>query len=319
MSDKHDRDEREHDETEPLGPDSRGSGGVTTDFSFDGDFDITDDDEAVDLSRVHADDEFLNMVGAAEPDQSDELADDELAALLLSWRREVDGTPIGELVDPKLAVATVQAARVRKKRRPRLLAPVAAAAAVLAIAFAGMGIAARDAQPGDTLWGLTRVLYSEHARSVEAAAAVRTDLEHAKEALAEGKVAEAKSRLDNAENELSSVMSEDGQADLQAEHAELSAQLPDKPADGASSPPSANPTTVPDPGLTTAPQPPPDTTTPSTPPTDTTTTPPPTDTTTSEPGRNETPPNTGQGPASTPAAGPAGTANVEAVPATDTP
>jgi hypothetical protein len=318
VSEQHDRDERDLDETEPLGPASRAAGRVSTEVSFDADFDLTDDD-AVDLARVHADDEFLTMVGAAEPDLADELANDELAALLLSWRREVDGAPIAELVDAKLAVATVHAARARKRRRPRLLAPVAAAAAVLAIAFAGMGIAARDAQPGDTLWGLTRVLYAEHARSVEAAAAVRKDLEHAREALAAGNVVEAKSRLDEAESELTAVSSEDGQADLQARHAELMAQLPDKPADGASSPPSANPTTNPDPGLTTAPQPPPqDTTSSSSPPADTSTSPP-TDTTTSESGRNETPPGTGNGPGGEPASTPAGTAGAEAVPATDTP
>jgi hypothetical protein len=202
-------------------------------------------DEVVDFSQVHADDAFLDALGAAEPDADGAFADDRLAALLLSWRQDVDAEPIHELVDPKLAVATVQAARVRQRRGPRLLAPLAAAAAVLTIAFAGVGLAARDAQPGDTLWGLTRVLYSDHARSVEAAAAVRTDLREAQEALSKGKVAEAKSMLDQARHALPTVASEDGQADLVAQHAALLAKLPDNPAVGAPPPPAASPSTAP--------------------------------------------------------------------------
>jgi hypothetical protein len=223
------------------------------------------DDEAIDFSLVHADDEFLDALGAAQPDQNGEFADDKRAALLLSWRHDVDDEPIPELVDPKLAVVTVQAARIRQRRGPRLLAPIAAAAAVLAIVFAGVGLAARDAQPGDTLWGLTRVLYADHARSVEAAAAVRVDLRDAEEALAKGRVAEAKTMLDEARHTLPTVSTEDGKADLQAQHEALVAKLPGNPAVDPASPPAANPTTAPT-GGTTAP------TSPSTPPADTSTT-----------------------------------------------
>lgn len=207
-----------------------------------------DEFDSVDIAMVHADDEYLDALATAYGDPADRpesLADDELSRLLLAWREEVDSEPIGELVDTKLAVATVRAARARHRRRPRLLVPVAAAAAVLAIAFAGVGLAARDAQPGDTLWALTEVLYADHARSVEAAAAVRTELADAQQALAEGRVAEARSSLNKAEEVLPSVRSEDGQADLEAQHASLVAQLPGGSSDGAEPPPSADPTTAP--------------------------------------------------------------------------
>jgi hypothetical protein len=177
---------------------------------------------------------------------------------------------------------------------------------VLAIVFAGVGLAARDAQPGDTLWGLTRVLYADHARSVEAAAAVRTDLREAEEALANGKVAEAKSMLDEASHALPTVASEDGKDDLQAQHAALVAQLPDKPAGDASPPPNPAPTTVPPTGTS---DPLPTTVNPA-PTTDpTTTNPTPTTdptTTTTESGRIETTPNTvpGTDPATEPAKAP---------------
>ena len=268
-------------------------------------------DDPIDFSLVHADDEFLDVLGAAQPDQDGTFADDKLAALLLSWRHDVDAEPIHELVDPKLAVATVQAARIRQRRGSRLLAPIAAAAAVLAIVFAGVGLAARDAQPGDTLWGLTRVLYADHARSVEAANAVRADLQEAQAALANGRVAEAKSMLDQAGHQLPTVSTEDGKADLAAQHAALVAKLPDNPAEGVSPPPAASPTAAP-PSGTTGPvttTPPDPTTDPTTSPTTTTTDPSPT-TTESGSGRVETTPNkvpnTGDnGPATEPAKTPA--------------
>jgi hypothetical protein len=53
--------------------------------------------------------------------------------MLLSGRPDVDSEPIHELVDPKLAVVTVRAARMRQRRSTRFFAPLAAAAAVLAI------------------------------------------------------------------------------------------------------------------------------------------------------------------------------------------
>jgi hypothetical protein len=265
-------------------------------------------EDAVDFSLVHADDEFLDALGAGQPDPDGRFADDRLAALLLSWREDVDAEPIANLVEPKLAVATVRAARARQRRAPRLLAPFAAAAAVLAIAFAGVGLAARGAEPGDTLWGLTRVLYSDHARSVEAAQAVKSDLTKAEAALANGQVTEAKSMLDAARTALPTVASEDGQADLRAQHDALVAQLPESPAAGVLPPPAASPTTLPASGSTVASNPTTTTTTTAPPSVETTTTPAPTTTTTTttttEAGRIETDPSAGdENPKSDPGSG----------------
>ena len=202
------------------------------------------DAEQPDLALVHADDEYLDMLGGLDLDRldGDRSNGDQLASLLVAWRQDIDAEPVAELVDEELAVVTVQAARIRRRHRPRLLVPIAAAAAVLAVAFAGFGLAARDAQPGDTLWALTKVLYADHARSVEAAAAVRTDLRDAQALLAEGRVDDARSRLDDAHATLPTVSSEDGQKDLEAQHASLVAQLPGNPSDNVPDPPSPNPT-----------------------------------------------------------------------------
>lgn len=66
-----------------------------------------------DFSQVQADDALLDDLGAAKPAAP---AGDEVALLLLLWRNSVDAIPIGELASTRLAVATVRAARERRRR-----------------------------------------------------------------------------------------------------------------------------------------------------------------------------------------------------------
>jgi hypothetical protein len=185
---------------------------------------------AADLSAVQADDALLDALGGSDPKMADGLGNFELNALLLAWRRDIDSEPLADLVDTDTAVAAVQTAALlqrhtRHGRRHRMLVPVAAAAAVLAIAFTGTGLAARDAHPGDTLWGLTKVLYADHARSVEAAATARVDLQNANIALAGGRIDDARRALDAAQAALKQVAVEDNLDQLTRQHRELSAQL----------------------------------------------------------------------------------------------
>ena len=208
-----------------------------------------------DLSAMHADDALLDALGGSDPQVADDLGDQELNALLLAWRRDIDSEPLAELVDTDTAVTTVKAAAMaqRHKRRPRrlrILVPVAAAAAVLAIAFTGTSIAARDAQPGDTLWGLTKVLYADHARSVEAASAARTDLQQASIALSQGRVAEAQQALAEAAAKLTQVSAEDNLDQLMLEHKQLTAMLQTPAAP-------TSPSTSTEPSTPSAPPPPP--------------------------------------------------------------
>ncbi|MEV6243151.1 anti-sigma-D factor RsdA [Lentzea sp. NPDC051838] len=243
---------------------------------------------ADDLSAVQADDRLLDALGSATPGAAGSLVDDELNALLLAWRNEVETAPFGELVDTETAVATIQAARPQPVSRHRFLIPLASAAAVLAIAFTGVSLVARDAQPGDALWGLTRVLYSEHAKSIEAAAIINTDLESARLALREGKVSEAREKLNKVEASLGSVSTADGKAQLEEKHAELQKELATNTSATTTSPttpPATQPTepTKPStPSSTTTTDP----TTTTTPPPTTTTPPPPT----SAGGENPPPP-----------------------------
>ena len=241
----------------------------------------------LDLAALRSDDALLNALGnASSPGAATE---PELNALLLSWRRDVGEEPIPELVDTETAMRTIFAAAHRNRRKPRFLVPLASAAAVLVIVFTGVGLAARDAQPGDALWSLTQVLYSDHARSVLAADTVRTELSHATAALHEGHYSAAATALEQAQQALPSVDNEDGQADLQAQQQNLLNQLAQ--STGNDSLPITAPSS-PDNSITAALS---ATTTPSAPPT-TTTTVPPTTTPSDPPSTSDTPTTTDSSP-----------------------
>jgi len=229
-----------------------------------------------DLSAINADDALLDALGGSDPEVADDLGDQELNAVLLAWRRDIDSEPLAELVDTDTAVITVKAATLaqrhgKRARRRRLLVPVAAAAAVLAIAFTGTSIAARSAQPGDTLWGLTKMLYADHARSVEAASAARTDLQQASIALAQGNIFAAQQALAAAAVKLKQVAEEDNLRQLMAEHKQLSdmlqhpsqTQTPPPPVTSVTPPPSSS-TTPPSSSVPTTTTTPPSSTSPST-------------------------------------------------------
>ncbi|WP_328613637.1 anti-sigma-D factor RsdA [Amycolatopsis sp. NBC_00355] len=220
---------------------------------------------AADLTAVQADDALLDALGGSDPALADGLGDQELNALLVAWRRDIDSEPLAELVDVDTAVRTVTTAALAQRhassgRRRRLLVPVAAAAAVLAIAFTGTGLAARSAEPGDTLWGLAKVLYSDHTHSVEAAANAKLDLEKANLALAGGDLATARQALQDAQTALSQVSDEDNKGQLMEQHRQLAAQLqnPDAPVQGPTQttstpvPPGASSTQVPPAGSATS-------------------------------------------------------------------
>ncbi|WP_020496317.1 anti-sigma-D factor RsdA [Sciscionella marina] len=193
---------------------------------------MTGADEAgstVDLSALQADDALLDALGSGDSELSGPMSRHRVDALLLAWRREVDAEPIGELVDTETAARVVTEANEeltgRGRRKRRFLVPLTSAAAVLLIGFTVVGIAARSAMPGDTLWGVTQVLYSDHATSVEAAANVRKDLAQAKVALHSGNSDRCRVMLNQVGDSLRDVRDEDGRKQLSDSREQLSDQL----------------------------------------------------------------------------------------------
>jgi hypothetical protein len=173
--------------------------------------------EPVDLVAVQADDELINALAAgmsvSSPGVGGYDADDRVAAILAAWKADVDAEPIPELVDVDTAVSTVLAARP-PSGRTRHLVPVAAAAAFLVLAIGGVSVTSYNAQPDDALWGISKVLYSERAESVEAAARVEERIDNAKDALASGQPVLAAQELAQAEKDLETVRPQEGQDEL---------------------------------------------------------------------------------------------------------
>ncbi|MGJ7905433.1 hypothetical protein ACOQFL_03010 [Actinopolyspora sp. H202] len=199
--------------------------------------DAETDEEPVDLARLRADDELLDMLGQSGGPSGSAGAGADVEELLLAWRRDVDATPMGELVDVERAAAAVEAGRPKRRSRvPRLrhLVPVASAAAVLMIGFTGVGLAARDAAPGDALWGVTQVLYSDRAASAAAASRAQSQLDVASQAWQNGHEEAAETALHRAEEQLDTIDPGERRSDLRAAHASLSAKF-DRPAEAPGS------------------------------------------------------------------------------------
>ena len=207
-------------------------------------------EKPADLAALQADDALLDLIGGGQYVPSE--SDDELTRVLAAWRREVHAEPTRELVDTSTAMSVIRAAARRPaRRRHPLPGSVAAAAAMVVIAFSGVGLVAKSAQPGDHLWGVTQVLYSDYARSVETAAAVRTELNEAKVALNQGHPERARAALAHVQQQLPAIGESEGLTDLTARHRQLEQKLnepqgpqatpPSAPAPGSSTPSSAAP------------------------------------------------------------------------------
>ncbi|MHA6785293.1 anti-sigma-D factor RsdA [Pseudonocardia saturnea] len=190
-------------------------------------------EEPIDLVAVQADDELISALAAgmsvSAPGVGGYDADDQVAALLASWRNEVDSEPLPELVDLDTAMATLQAASRPPGRRARHLFPLAAAAAMIVFTIGGVSVGAADARPGDTLWGVSRVLYSERAESVEAAQRVEVRINEAKDALSRGEPEVAAQALAAAEEDLVGVRAEEGLAELAEVQSFLEAKAAETP------------------------------------------------------------------------------------------
>lgn len=184
-------------------------------------------EDPTDLAAVQADDLLLDGLGGTNPQAPgrDDNRVPDLETLLVAWRRDVDAAPIGELVDVDGAIAAIAEGYRPTKQRRRHLIPLATAAAVLVIAFTGVGLAARDASPGDMLWGVSQVLYTDHARVVQAASSARIELANANKAFLNGDRVAAEAALQRAQQQMQQVDAEHGLAELKSAQASLAAKV----------------------------------------------------------------------------------------------
>ena len=200
-------------------------------------------DGPVDLAAVRADDALIDALAggaAGGPDYgfgaggSD---DEQLAAILAAWRADIEADPMPELVTLDEAAEAVEIgheSRDRLRTRARRRMPFAIAAAAAAVACAGLTVAVHGAVPGDALWGVSKVFFSERAQSVERVQDVRNHIERANDALARGDQQAARNELAQANVTIPQVEPEQ-RAPLVQERDRVQGSIDNEPATGSTS------------------------------------------------------------------------------------
>ncbi len=204
-----------------------------------------------DLSQIAADDRLLDYLAAGRSDFGDVFAgasgfaDDRsrsssvgasgfagsvassgsaatalpLAPLLATWRSEIVDPPLPQL--PSIPAPRRVMRGPADKRATRSVKPIlGVVAAIGALLLASAAVGAQSAQPGDALWGLTKVLYSSHAESVQAKIDVKNSMVVAKGFLASQNSQEAVKAvvpLSSADVQIKHVDPSDGQEGLQSD------------------------------------------------------------------------------------------------------
>ncbi|OUC78524.1 anti-sigma-D factor RsdA [Gordonia lacunae] len=204
----------------PVGPGPRPSDSVPSgaDPAFGpASFDPTAGDDALDLSEVNFDENFLDALTRDVPVPTRDAAEYQLAEMLSGWKSEIMATPEPELVsvdDVERAIGTTERAS-RGRRMVRHLRVVSGAAAIVIVAAAGLTVLSEGSQPGDPLWGIKQVVFAEAASQTQAAHDVRNNLERAEAAIAAGDpgaaaslLAEAQKRMGPMDNEMRDEMTD---------------------------------------------------------------------------------------------------------------
>lgn len=225
-------------------------------------FEGFESDEPLDMAALRADHELIEALiagrvagavsrrsgrGAPSPD-----VDDELVGMLAAWVAEVrpdmlaDGGHAGRAAAPADRPASapvgVPAGPERPARQPRYARRLALAATVVVLTSSSLAIGAWEAEPGGTLWAVSKVFYAERARSIEAAAAVASGLDEARAAWRQGRRDEAAAAMTTVRDRLPAVLPAEGRDTLAHEHEMLVAAMSDQPS---TPPPAIGPTTDP--------------------------------------------------------------------------
>ena len=213
-------------------------------------------DGPVDLAAVRADDALIDALAGGAGGGADGYGfggsddDDRLAAILAAWRADIEADPMPELVsldEAAEAVAAGHESRDRLRSRGRRRMPFAIAAVAAAVACAGLTVAVHGAMPGDTLWGVSKVFFSERAQGVERVEEVRNRIEAANGALARGDTATARNELAQANIAIPQVAPEQ-RAPLVQERDRVQSSIESDPSPSSREPAGSDPSTAPSPG-----------------------------------------------------------------------
>ena len=194
------------------------------------DADLPDDDAPVDVAAVRRDDALIDAIAGGGPVASDSSEQDQLALLLTNWRADIVAAPMpsGPLLDDVIAAidaSDTRSARSAARGTLRLLRPIAGAAAAIAIVIGGVTIFSYNAAPGDPLWSVKSVVFSQQADSTVAQIDTTSQLQEAERLIAAGDAEAAKNLLEGAADRAGGVRDADTRNELDAWRAKLAAEL----------------------------------------------------------------------------------------------
>ncbi|WP_072687312.1 anti-sigma-D factor RsdA [Rhodococcus marinonascens] len=192
--------------------------------------DLPEDDAPVDVAAVRRDDSLIDAIASDGPVATDSPEQYELALLLTNWRADIAATPMppGPLLDD--VIAAIDASEARSARRAalgklRLLRPIAAAAAAIAVVMGGATIFSYNAEPGDPLWSVKSVVFSQQADSTVAKIDTTSQLQQAERMIAVGDAPRARDMLANAADRADGVREPDVRNELDGWRSKLAAEV----------------------------------------------------------------------------------------------
>ncbi|EME18161.1 anti-sigma-D factor RsdA [Rhodococcus triatomae] len=169
----------------------------------------TNEGEPFDLAAVQRDDALIDALASGGDVPTATAEEYRLAALLAGWRAEIvePALPAGPTLDEVAAAVDAEIARERAPKRGslHLLRPVAGAAAAIAVVMAGLTVGSYNAQPGDPLWRVKEVVFTERANSTVASIDTTNNLEEAERMLRSGDSQGAMAVLESASKRVGSV------------------------------------------------------------------------------------------------------------------
>ncbi|WP_157122051.1 anti-sigma-D factor RsdA [Nocardia miyunensis] len=160
----------------------------------------------VDIAAVRRDDALIDAIAGDGTVSTGSDEEYQLATLLASWRADIVDEPLPAGPDLDDIVAAVnqeigaRQARVNATKRGhlRLVRPLMGAAAAVALIAGGMTAFSYNAEPGDPLWKVKEVVFSQQAQTTIAQNA-QGDMAKAQDLIAAGHPDQAKSLLASAQ------------------------------------------------------------------------------------------------------------------------